>query len=82
MKQPVRLFGHGQKVVFDSPPSVKPAMGMLPFSAPSNRGTIYENVPGQVFVRFRYKNATGGISWSDALELSNPDTEATEDTES
>lgn len=88
MKKYAEDFPVGTKLVFVQPPPVRAPAGELPFCAPSTRGTVYGHVgkgpegigrPG-VVVRFRYKNPTGGTSWSLPLELSGG-IEATEDTE-
>lgn len=54
----------GVAVEWLAPPSVRAPVGMLPFAAPSARGTVYGHEGGAALVRFQYKNPTGGMSWS------------------
>lgn len=66
----------GDVLVWPKPPQVVPPVGELPFAAPSTRGAVHslqddliEVRRSTTFVRFQYKNPTGGLSWSEPLEL-------------
>jgi hypothetical protein len=59
-----------------APPRVAAALGDLPFAAPSNRGVVVKRdavrtdlAKLKAFVRFQYKNPTGGQSWSAPIEV-------------
>jgi len=60
---------HGTIVEWPAPPNVQQPIGQLPFCAPSSRGEVWEIKDGRAFVRFLYKNPTGGMSWSDPIEV-------------
>lgn len=59
-------------IEWPAPPRVVPALGQLPFAAPSARGQVHRVEPSgdaqglatRVWVRFHYRNPTGGMSWS------------------
>lgn len=68
-------YPFGARLVWKSPPGVRTLNGV--FVAPSSRGTVAGHradladgfVTNHAIVRFQYKNPTGGISWSEPLEL-------------
>lgn len=63
----------GTMLEWPSPPRVAAQVGLLPFAAPSAIGRVTGVIMGlggtKRAVRFRYRNPTGGQSWSEPIAV-------------
>ena len=59
----------GSNVTWSSPPRVKPAIGSLPFSAPSTTGKVVGLADFNALVQFRYTTPSGRTAHSEPLEV-------------
>lgn len=69
-KQYAEHFATGDRLRWATSPNVAPRFGELPFAAPGTIGVVHGfSTDGRAIVRFQYKNPTGGMSWSDPIEV-------------